>query len=149
MYSFRKSKKGFTLIELMVVVVIIGVLALLGLRLYLTQIEKSNNALIKANAGTVQTTIQGDLADLSPTLVWDSWGDGTLVDRTGIHNPLDKEIQDTVPESLAESEPGEVWVSYNVTAAIFTINGNDASTDDVNVYTTINYIGTVGLVAKY
>ena len=63
MYSFRKSKKGFTLIELMVVVVIIGVLALLGLRLYLTQIAKSNNALIKANAGTVQTTIQGDLAD--------------------------------------------------------------------------------------
>ncbi len=34
MYSFRKSKKGFTLIELMVVVAIIGVLALLGLRLY-------------------------------------------------------------------------------------------------------------------
>ena len=34
MLWLRKSKKGFTLIELMVVVAIIGVLALLGLRLY-------------------------------------------------------------------------------------------------------------------
>ena len=149
MYSFRKSKKGFTLIELMVVVVIIGVLALLGLRLYLTQIAKSNNALVKANAGTVQTTIQGDLADEDPAVVWADWQTGNLVDRTGIHNPLDKQPQQLSPISLAASEPGEVWVSYSVSDATFTINGNDASTADVNVYTTVNFIGTIGLIAKY
>ena len=149
MYSFRKSKKGFTLIELMVVVVIIGVLALLGLRLYLTQIAKSNNALVKANAGTVQTTIQGDLADEDPAVVWTDWQSGDLVDRTGIHNPLDKQPQVEAPISLVDSEPGEVWVSYSATEATFTINGNDASTDDVNVYTTVNFIGTIGLIAKY
>jgi len=142
MYSFRKSKKGFTLIELMVVVVIIGVLALMGLRLYLTQIAKSNNALIKANAGTVQTTIQGDLADAAPADVWADWQAVTLVARTGIHNPLDKEPQATAPEDLAGAEPGEVYVTYNVTEAKFYINGNDASTSDVKVYTT-------DLVAKY
>ena len=144
MYSFRKSKKGFTLIELMVVVVIIGILALLGLRLYLTQIAKSNNALVKANAGTVQTTIQGDLADADPAVVWADWQAGTLVERTGIHNPLNKTPQTTSPENLTQSEPGEVWVFYSTTDASFTINGNDASSDDVNVYTT-----TAGLTAKY
>ena len=141
MYNFRKSKKGFTLIELMVVVVIIGVLALLGLRLYLTQIAKSNNALVKANAGTVQTTIQGDLADADPAAVELDWLAGTLVTRTGIHNPLDKQHQATFPVSQATAEAGEVWVRYDVSAACFYINGLDAA-GTAPVYTT-------DLVAKY
>ena len=65
MYSFRKSKKGFTLVELMVVVAIIGILALLGLRLFLMQQVRARNAIVKANAATVHTIIQGNLADTS------------------------------------------------------------------------------------
>ena len=83
MYNFRKSKKGFTLVELMVVVAIIGILALLGLRLFLLQQIRAKNAIVKANAATVHTIIQGNLADESygtTLLAVDSIGkaDGTF-----------------------------------------------------------------------
>ena len=54
-----KSKKGFTLIELMVVVAVIGVLVLLGLRTYIPQKERAANSIAKANASTVQTMLVG------------------------------------------------------------------------------------------
>ena len=63
MYSFRKSKKGFTLIELMVVVAIIGVLALLGLRVYIGQQRRAKDAIALANAATIHTLIQANLVD--------------------------------------------------------------------------------------
>ena len=81
MMWLRKSKKGFTLVELMVVVAIIGVLALLGLRLFLMQQIRAKNAIVKANTATVHTIIQGNLADTSYTAAADAVND--VRDATG------------------------------------------------------------------
>jgi prepilin-type N-terminal cleavage/methylation domain-containing protein len=59
MLCLSKNKKGFTLIELMVVVAIFGVLLLLSLRTYSPQKDRAANAIVKANAGTIQTLLLG------------------------------------------------------------------------------------------
>lgn len=142
MYSFIKSKKGFTLIELMVVVAIIGVLALLGLRLYTGQQEKAKNAIVKANAGTIQTLIQAELADADSPTVWgyveDATSDG-LFTKSGIHNPIDGNPQDSNIGTDAEAEPtfadtmaGDVYVYVDAAAdpTVFYINGVNAPGDN-------------------
>ena len=136
MYSLRKSKKGFTLIELMVVVAIIGVLALLGLRLYAGQQEKAKNSIVKANAGTIQTLIQAELADNEVTVYDESSERDAIFVAAGIYNPVtgSAQIED---KTAAEAAEGEVWTSYSNN--VFSINGKEAGSvvgDTQNVYST-------------
>ena len=102
-----RNKKGFTLIELLVVVAIIGVLALMGLRLYLTQQDKAKNAIVKANAGTIQTLIQANLADseyveatatLRVTAVLND-----ITNAGGCHNPYTGGTGDSTIKKCEES----------------------------------------------
>ncbi|MBA7521085.1 hypothetical protein ES705_13187 [subsurface metagenome] len=132
MLFLRKSKKGFTLIELMVVVVIIGVLAVLGLRAYSGQVDKAKNAVIKANVGTIQTLIQGELADSTVDAVNTdvNTDDNGLISRSGIHNPFTGEAQAANGTEGADGLPGDVYVLES--GGIFSINGNNA--DESPVY---------------
>ena len=135
MYNLRKSKAGFTLIELMVVVAIIGVLALLGLRMYTGQQEKAKNAIVKANVGTIQTLIQAELADTTATKVNTMWTDGSMITSSGIHNPVGGALQTTKGVALSGAGAGDVYVTQGTSDTNkFFINAATAGDKDKNVY---------------
>jgi prepilin-type N-terminal cleavage/methylation domain-containing protein len=94
MLYLRKRNKGFTLIELMIVVAIVGTLVLLGIRLYTGQQEKAKHAIIKANCSTIQTLIQGNMADkdynIGGTCARVTAAINDIPNAAGCKNPLTK-----------------------------------------------------------
>jgi len=117
-----KNKKGFTLIELLVVIAIIGILALIGLRLYLTQQDKAKNAIVKANAGTVQTLIQAELADKNLNTREEAVD---IAKAAGLHNPFNgvaMNMEGWFPESAGV--PGEIQITLS--SGVFSIQGYGA-----------------------
>ena len=123
MLWLRKSKKGFTLIELMVVVAIIGVLALLGLRVYSGQQAKAKEAIVKANAGTVQTLIQSELADKMITRD----DAATVALQANLHDPFGGTAMDAVTWfPLAADAPGEIQITLDA-SSIFHVQGYGAT----------------------
>jgi prepilin-type N-terminal cleavage/methylation domain-containing protein len=117
-----KNTKGFTLIELLIVIAIIGVLALMGLRYYGTQQEKAKNAIVKANAGTVQTLIQAELADKNLNTRNEAVD---IAKIAGLHNPFNgvaMNLAGWYPESA--DAPGEIQITLS--SGIFSIQGYGA-----------------------
>ena len=119
-----KNTKGFTLIELLVVISIIGVLALMGLRLYLTQQDKAKNAIVKANAGTVHTLIQAELADKNLN-TRDEAVD--IAKAAGLYNPFNGVAMKEpgwFPDAANANTPGQVQITLS--DGVFSIQGYGA-----------------------
>ncbi|MHC4888732.1 MAG: type II secretion system protein, partial [Planctomycetota bacterium] len=74
-----KSRKGFTLIELMVVIFIVGILAAVAIPIMRGRIDAARWSEGKAAAGSIRTSARAFCAEVGPT--WGGvWANVTLAD---------------------------------------------------------------------
>lgn len=88
-----KSKKGFTIVELLVVIVVIGILAAITVVSYTGVTSKANTSANQSNANSVVKALQARYADTS---IWPNW----TTDSDGTINAINTGNVATLPSSI-------------------------------------------------
>lgn len=125
----------------MVVVAIIGIIALLGLRVYSGQQEKAKNSITRANVATVHTNIQSQLVDSDSETVWNNID--SLISNSVIHISGSEQQSGNI-DGVTTSPPGNysgngghifVFVDDTDSPETFSVNGINFEEDGLVLHT--------------
>lgn len=137
MNKIRKANKGFTLVELIIVIAIIAILTAVAAPQYLKYVDKSRWSQDQENAQILLTMVQVAAADPDQTLVS---GDKLVFDATGA-KVTEADTTSTLTEALAAADANyaNLKVTNKGTAAgtsphtTFTITYTVAATGGITI----------------
>lgn len=109
------KKKGFTLIELMVVILIVGILAAASIPLMRGRIDSAKWSEANAIAGTIRSAVRVAFAENSGATLTGNLGDAVLQGRLGF-NPADLTGTYFAPGDFAVTSVTDGIASVTVTS---------------------------------
>jgi type IV pilus assembly protein PilA len=108
-----QSESGFTLVELLVVMLILGILAAIAIPAFFNQRDKAQDADAKVTARTAETAME--------TYATDHGGEYTGADAAALH-AIEATLPATAPDLVVDVVGDENGVLYTVTALSDTDN---------------------------
>lgn len=115
----RSNKKGFTLIELMIVVVIIGILAAIAIPNYVSMQDRARESSVKGNAHAGQLKAEDEAVKANGT-----YPDVIADDMNGIDNIVNPFGGDAFADGAAGADAGVCYYEVGDPATSYTIVAN-------------------------